>query len=222
MRFCVFPQLPPTAESDLPRDVIATPSSTSQPVLSMRSRRIENEWVELTSRQEAHSDLELRAREDDRFRLVVRHMPALLKAPVLDGRFQFDQESHQLTMVFPRFYPAMPVEFYLDAPVFHPNVHPINGFVCLWNRHRIQTTCLQTLAQLQRVLAWQLVNADPEHLMQREALLWYQAGGDALLPLPCTPWLLPGSLPPLFSPVHGSMRSRLSPLSTEKGTQRDH
>jgi hypothetical protein len=98
--------------------------------------------------------------------------------------------THRLRIVFPRYYPSMPVEVYLDEPVFHPNVHPDTGFVCLWVKHRIQTTLEQTLAQLQRVLCWGLLNAADEHVMQPDAMLWYaQPGVREHLPFESAPFL---------------------------------
>ena len=176
----------------------------------MRVRRIENEWLLLELLQHANFGRLRLKRHPDFFALEADGLPALLEAaadPANPGTVV--KHTHSLRIVFPRYYPSMPVEVYLDTPVFHPNVHPDTGFVCLWTKHRIQTTLEQTLAQLQRVLCWGLLNTDAEHVMQPAALLWYaQPGVREHLPLESVP----------FVPVHAEawtattapMRRRLS------------
>jgi len=114
------------------------------------------------------------------------------------------KRSHSFRVVFPRYYPAMPVEVYLDKPVFHPNVHPDTGYVCLWTRHSIQTTIEHTLAQLRRILCWQLVNEENEHVMQPTALLWYASEGVRdYLPIESAP----------FVPIHAeAWLTQLKPI----------
>lgn len=70
---------------------------------------------------------------------------------------------------FPRYYPSVPMEAYLDTPVLHPNVHPENGFVCLWDMRQEGASLVEAVLQLQRVVAWHLYNLSPDHLMQPEA-----------------------------------------------------
>lgn len=70
---------------------------------------------------------------------------------------------------FPEYYPSTPIEAYLAEPARHPNVHPENGFVCLWGRHHAGTAVVEALEQLQRVLGWELTNWSADHLMQPEA-----------------------------------------------------
>ena len=140
----------------------------------MRARRIENEWHLLESLRQSNSDRLQLARDGDHFALEVDGLPALVRAPGDGGTAEEAISSHHsLRIIFPRYYPTMPAEVYLRATVFHPNVNPDTGFVCLWTKHHVETTLERTLAQLQRVLAWVLVNADPEHVMQRDALLWF-------------------------------------------------
>ncbi|NYF78660.1 ubiquitin-conjugating enzyme E2 variant [Granulicella arctica] len=160
----------------------------------MRARRIENEWLLLEALQQANPGRLQLTRHPDSFAITATHLPALLEAPANPANpGAAIHHTHHLRVTFPRYYPSMPVEVYLDTPVFHPNVHPDTGFVCLWTKHRIQTTLEQTLSQLQRVLNWTLLNTDPEHVMQPAALLWYQQPNiREHLPLASTP----------FVPVH--------------------
>jgi len=156
----------------------------------MRTRRIENEWLLLKELEQADSSRLQAVRNCDSFSLKVDCFPALLDRPTdLASLGNSIQPAHSLRIIFPRYYPSMPVELYLDSPVFHPNVHPDTGFVCLWTKHRVKTTLEQILAQLQRVLSWSLLNTDEEHVVQPDALLWYQQPGvREHLPLPFTPF----------------------------------
>src|ERR1017187_4128119 len=48
--------------------------------------------------------------------------------------------DHEATFHFPRFFPTPPIEASLRTSVFHPNVHPETGFVCLWGRFSVGDT----------------------------------------------------------------------------------
>ena len=178
---------------------------------SLRERRIENEWAELDAWEKRENNLRLLARGSDNFRLEVAGMPALVSAPADDLRPATVRDTHCLSILFPRYYPSMPAELYLDIPVFHPNVHPSTGFVCLWNRHRVQTTCSQALFRLQSVLAGHLLNSESPHVMQPQALRWYQYDCSATLPLACIPVRDTASVPDFFNPANSQFRRRLSP-----------
>lgn len=151
----------------------------------MRTRRIENEWLLLEELQQANSSRLRIERGPDHFNVTAEGFPALLDQPANATQLASSiQRTHNLRIVFPRYYPTMPAEVYLDTPVFHPNVHPDTGFICLWTKHRVVTTLEKTLAQLQRVLAWELLNPAEEHVMQPAALDWYrQPGVSESLPL---------------------------------------
>jgi Ubiquitin-conjugating enzyme len=158
-------------------------------MLTMRTRRIENEWLLLEALQRLNPGRIRPTRAGELVSLEVDGFSALRYAPVTDESMGEAVTSHHcLRIAFPRYYPTMPVEVYLDAPVFHPNVNPDNGFVCLWTRHRVQTTLEQTIAQLQRVLAWAMLNPDASHVVQPDALHWYaRPGMRDRLPLHFTP-----------------------------------
>ncbi len=77
---------------------------------------------------------------------------------------------HDLRLEFPVHFPAVPMEMYLRIPVFHPNVHPETGFVCLWDRHRVSNSVEHALHKLVAMLAGDLFHAAAPHVMQPEAL----------------------------------------------------
>lgn len=74
--------------------------------------------------------------------------------------------SHAIRIDFPVHFPAVPMEMFLAAPVFHPNIHPETGFVCLWDRHRVSNTVEHAMHKLVAMLAGELQNTTPLHVMQ--------------------------------------------------------
>jgi hypothetical protein len=140
---------------------------------ALYQRRVEQEWLLLQSLVEANPGLieirEKRTEQGDEVLDFNLHQTQALRetAGVLTV-----QDSHQVSVHFPRFFPSVPLEASLIEPVFHPNVHPENGFVCLWGRFSPADTIVEAVAQLQRILTWQLVNEQPDHLMQPHAMAW--------------------------------------------------
>jgi hypothetical protein len=171
---------------------------------SLRERRIANEVGYLDSLVELNPGglrLERRYVEGgaDLFQL-------LLTSPAwsLDGAIL---HQHRLKLVFPEYFPAVPIEVYLETPVRHPNVHPENGFVCLWDRHAAGDTVVEALLQTQRVISGQLWNRETDHLMQPEA--------SGPIALPFDPLRVPDSYyleKSRSSLPEGHVRRRLSPL----------
>lgn len=93
--------------------------------------------------------------------------------------------SHRFTLRFPRFFPGQPIEAYLERPVFHPNVDPENGFVCLWTKTQPGDTAMEALRRLQRVLSWRSWNEQADHVMQPAAVEWIAlAANRKRVPLP--------------------------------------
>ena len=160
---------------------------------STRERRIDNEWALLAELARANpgslDDLS-RSRdvEADFFRVTLHRTTALTGTPPHLQRL----DSHVVEFRFPAWYPSVPIEAFLSVPVFHPNVHPDNGFVCLWTRGSTGDTIVTALVRLQNVIGWRLHNASPDHLMQPAALAWLASAPD--LPLPCTPIEIPAPL----------------------------
>ena len=123
-----------------------------------RERRIRNEAALLREMATLNRErLRIVALTEDEFRMTL-HTPA-------NGA-----EVHSLKLVFAPYFPAVPIEAYLDVPVRHPNVHPVTGFICLWDRHSTGDTVIEALRQTQRVLSGELRNAEADHLMQPESL----------------------------------------------------
>jgi hypothetical protein len=150
-----------------------------------RLQRIENEWTLLQRMAEANpASLVLKDRGADEFLLELRGTPA----PVSNCDPPGFCRDHTLRFSFARFFPTMPIEAYLIHPVFHPNIHPVSGFVCLWGRSSVADTVIEALCQLQSVMTYAVFNDSSEHVMQPEALAWARDPARGVsLPLICTP-----------------------------------
>jgi len=140
--------------------------------MSVRARRLENEWTLLAQLAEYNRGiLEVVGRDTlpdaEVFHLILHRTSALaLGAPPR----LMEAASHAVAFRYPLFYPSVPIEAFLAVPVFHPNVHPENGFVCLWERFSPGDTILEAVRKLQLVITWELRNDRAEHVMQPEAL----------------------------------------------------
>jgi len=146
--------------------------------MSVRETRIRNEWRLLESLRDLNSDiLEVVDRfvdgDGDAARLVVRMTTGILgvRQGISVAR------EHAAVVRFPRFFPSVPIEAQLTVPVFHPNIDPHSGFVCLWTRFSVGDTLMEAIVRLQQIIAWKLVNPEAHHVMQPEALRWYQDPG---------------------------------------------
>jgi hypothetical protein len=140
---------------------------------TLYERRVEQEWRLLQSLAEANPGLiETLGRRVDQGDEVLDFNLHKTEALRETAGGLTVQDSHRVSVHFPRFFPSVPLEASLAKPVFHPNVHPENGFVCLWSRFSAGDTIVQAVTQLQGILTWQLVNEDPDHLMQPNALVW--------------------------------------------------
>jgi hypothetical protein len=151
----------------------------------VRERRIQNEWKLLQELEARNAGiLQVLKRDLDSsgefFRVGLYRTAAPVKAI---GGITL-RESHQIEFNFPRFFPAVPIEASLQAPVFHPNVDPDNGFVCLWTRTCSGDTIVEAAIRIQRIITWDLVNFAPDHLMQTDAFDWYQNEARTIA-LPC-------------------------------------
>lgn len=152
---------------------------------TVHQRRIEQEWRLLQALAEANPSLvEAAERDADAWNQVFRFKLQQTQALVEEAGKLRILECHAVTIHFPRFFPAVPLETSLVQPVFHPNVHPETGFVCLWDRFSFGDTVVEAVAQLQRVITWQLWNEHPDHLLQPASLGWYKdKNRDFVLPL---------------------------------------
>jgi len=84
------------------------------------------------------------------------------------------EKIHAGEIRLPRFFPAVPIEIYLRRAVFHPNVDPENGFVCLWNQFSPDHTSMEAIRRLRHILAWKMMNSNPLQVIQRRALPWLE------------------------------------------------
>jgi ubiquitin-protein ligase len=153
---------------------------------TLYQRRVEQEWELLKIVGEANpsivQDIERNPKPGGEIFSFTLH-----KTPTLTGQPDNFQrpDSHKVSLSFPRFFPSTPIEASLAVPVFHPNVHPETGFVCLWNRFSPGDTVIEAISQLQQVISWELFNQETDHVMQPEALAWYKDPARAVkLPLP--------------------------------------
>ena len=153
--------------------------------MDLRRQRIENEWLFLQRIAEANAGrIVAKSRTADEFLVLLRETSAPVER---DGNIEIVDE-HQVRLSFARFFPTIPLEAYLTRPVFHPNIHPGTGFVCLWGNPAVADTVVEALIQLQRVLTCSLFTESPDHVMQPKALEWVLASHPGVqLPLKCTP-----------------------------------
>jgi ubiquitin-protein ligase len=155
----------------------------------LRERRIENEWKLLQRIARLNEGLveilgRVRAPEDDVFQVAVHETCGMVQTRAATECVT----SHTIDLRYTRFFPSVPIEASLGMPVFHPNVDPKHGFVCLWNRASATATILQALQRLQLIISWTVVNLESAHLMQPAAAKWYQDPlRQAVLPLSFTP-----------------------------------
>ena len=146
---------------------------------SLRSDRVDREWRLLERLAAANPDqLELLERRtspsEDVFQVRLHKSPGLETA--VDSDLQI-RDVHRFRLVFTRFFPDVPVECYVDEPLFHPNVRPETGFVCLWEEANPRDTTIQAVARAQAMAAYRMVNLGDPHQMNREAAGWYRQVG---------------------------------------------
>lgn len=150
----------------------------------LRQRRLAGEWRALQLLAAANPEtLRVEGRRSagggDAFEFVLLRTSGLLAPDTVTVR------THAARLLFPRFFPAMPIEAYLSQPVFHPNIDPQTGFVCLWSRWSAGDTVVNAVRRLQAIITWRLVCLDAPHVMQADAREWYGSAGRVALPLPC-------------------------------------
>ena len=161
--------------------------------MSVRTRRIENEW-KILAVLAAHNPgiVEVIGREThpdaDVFHAILHQTSAVSpgEPPLL-----MQAASHPVAFSFPAFYPGVPIEAFLVDSVLHPNIHPENGFVCLWDRFSRGDTVVEAIVKLQKIITWELSNDRAEHVMQPEARSRI-AGIN--IPLACKPVRIPEAL----------------------------
>ena len=154
---------------------------------TVRLERIQQEWNLLSQL----SDLNPKS-----FKLLGRKsrpteetfLMQLLRSPGIEALFDDTpsvREDHTIRLCFPRFYPDVPIECYVKEPMFHPNVRPDTGFICLWERFNLDDTAIQAVCRAQAMAAYRMMNLRSEHVMNPDAADWYEKKGqpDGLVPL---------------------------------------
>jgi hypothetical protein len=153
----------------------------------LRAQRIDNEW-RLLERLAAMNPqtIEIQGRQpsavDETFQVRLQASPGVESAR---GERIVRRDAHTLRLCFTRFYPDVPIDCYIDEPLFHPNVKPETGFVCLWEQADPRDSVIQALARTQAMAAYRMVNMGSAHLMNRDAAEWYEqiASPRQLVPL---------------------------------------
>ncbi|HUA83776.1 MAG TPA: hypothetical protein VMB85_07945 [Bryobacteraceae bacterium] len=140
--------------------------------MTVRARRLDNEWALLGQLAERNPKVVEAVRREtapdaEIFHVIVHRTSALALAPPHE---LMEFASHPVRFRFPEYYPSVPIEAFLEKPLFHPNIHPDNGFVCLWDRFSSGDTVVEAVRKLQKVIAWELWNQHAEHVMQPDAV----------------------------------------------------
>jgi ubiquitin-protein ligase len=138
-------------------------------------RRLQAEWELLQTLAQLNPDRLTGVSTEDRlFRFTLRETPARLAHSANDNPVTV----HHLRVLYPSYFPAVPLEVYVDDAFWHPNVHPETGFVCVWERHRIDYTVEHAIHKVVAMMAGRLYNREAIHVMQPEALNWIEQWDD--------------------------------------------
>jgi ubiquitin-protein ligase len=146
---------------------------------TVRLERIEREWSLLLQLGELNPTyLRLLGRKsratEETFLLQLSNSPGIQEIVRENPNVR---EEHTVRLCFPRFYPDVPIECYVKEPLFHPNVRPDNGFVCLWERFSLDYTAIQAVCRTQAMAAYRMMNLRSEHVMNKEAAQWFEQKG---------------------------------------------
>lgn len=132
-------------------------------MMNLRSRRMDAEWELLEVLASANPRVLAQIKRcENEFCVELRETPAWMGS----DEKRWIVQDHAVRYVFPRYYPALPLEGYVAWPVVHPNIDPVNGFVCLWKSYRTAQTIVDAVMITRAVLSWSAVNDEPEHRMQ--------------------------------------------------------
>jgi hypothetical protein len=157
MTFCVSP---PLLRMDNPTEGLHA-------YRSVRERRLRSEWALLQTLVALNPNrLSGPLWQDTVFLVSLLGTPAV----PLDAKDRnLCVTEHRLRIVFPVDFPALPMEAYLANSVFHPNIHPETGFLCLWEKHASTNTVEHALHKTAAMLGWSLLARNAQHCMQAEA-----------------------------------------------------
>lgn len=176
--------------------------------MNLRNRRIDAEWHLLAALADANPvTFAAITRLEDEFRIDMRQSPAWV-----GGRQERKIETaHMLRYVYPRYYPSLPLEGYFVRPIFHINVDPATGFVCLWQDYRPAQTIVDAILITRAIMVGKVANLDAAHRMQQEAALEYEESPA----LPIMPLMLPSACRPLLSQKRPGRRRLASELDSQ-------
>jgi ubiquitin-protein ligase len=143
---------------------------------SLRRDRIEKEWTllsRLAEKNPEYVEIFNRVASPDKevFHVRLHRSPGI---EAVHGGRPKTRDAHTLRLSFGRFYPEVPIECYVEEPLFHPNIKPETGFVCLWEQANPRDTVIQALARTQAMAAFRMVNTGGNHQMNRAAAAWYE------------------------------------------------
>lgn len=145
--------------------------------MTASERRLQAEWDLLQTLALLNPGrIDAIAASDRNFHFALHQTPAYA-GPIADP-FRI-RTKHTLRVFYPYAFPTVPLELYMEEPVWHPNIHPETGFICLWDRHRITNTVEHALHKVVAMMAGTLYNQNATHLMQPDALTWITGTPDA-------------------------------------------
>jgi hypothetical protein len=170
-----------------PNDVLRVLVEIYEGGASLRADRVAKEWT-LLERLAALNPgvVEIVGRHpspiEDVFEVRLHDSPGVA---AVSGSALTVRDTHTFRFCFTRLFPEVGIECYVAEPLFHPNIRPETGFVCLWDEARSRDTVVQALARAQAMAAFRMVNMGANHLMNREAASWYETIGrpQGLVPL---------------------------------------
>lgn len=134
--------------------------------MSTRERRIEEEWGLLELLARANPETLRIEKRGEEFCVQLENSPAWIGS--LDEHVV--ATAHEVRYLFPRYYPALPLEAFFKVPIFHPNVDPVTGFACLWLDYRSHLNIVDAIVITRALMAFQTVNRERVHVMQPDAL----------------------------------------------------
>ena len=138
-------------------------------------RRLQAEWELLQTLAQLNPERLTGISAEDRiFRFTLHQTPTRLAHSTHDNPVTV----HHLRVLYPSYFPAVPLEVYVDDAFWHPNVHPETGFVCVWEGHRVDNTVEHALHKVVAMMAGRLYNRQAIHVMQPEALSWIEQRND--------------------------------------------
>lgn len=155
--------------------------------MNLRDRRMEEEWQLLEALTSANPRILAQiTRSSGEFRVVLKESPAWIS----EGSELKVEIEHAVRYVYPRYYPALPIDGYFVRPIAHVNVDPVTGFVCLWERYQASQTIVDAVLITRAIMACRIANHDPAHCMQSVECAPLPDAQPFIVPEQCRPVLL--------------------------------